>query len=132
VNNLRRDAPELKAQLSNFTSISSRFDTKSCYEAYESSVVGGVQRRVCDLHWRARRTADNTALKIVPKSPASLPGAVDVEVITLHKDHIGMTKFASADDDDFQTICRCLDEMVKKSSAKIADQWRYHKKHEGL
>ena len=130
--NLRRDSPELQAQLSNFASISSRFDTKFFYEAYETKVVGGVQTRVCDLHWPARRTADNTALKIVPKFSASLPGAVGVEVIALYKDHIGMAKFASADDDDFQTICRSLNEMVEKSSAKIAERWRYHKKHEGL
>jgi hypothetical protein len=48
--NLRRDSPELQAQLSNFASISSRFDTKFFYEAYETK-VGGVQTHVCNLHW---------------------------------------------------------------------------------
>jgi hypothetical protein len=128
---LRRDSPELRAHISNFTSISGRFDTKFFYEAYETK-VGGVQTHVCDLYWPARRAADNTAWKIVPKSSASPPGVVGVEVIALYKDHIGIAKFASADDDDFQTICRCLNEMVKKSSARIAERWRYHKKHEGL
>ena len=48
---LRRDSPELQTQLSNFALISSRFDTKFLYEAYDTKVYRGVQTRVCNLLW---------------------------------------------------------------------------------
>ena len=56
---------------------------------------------------------------------------VNVEAIAINKDHVGIAKFASSSDEDFQTICGHLNNMVDKAAQKIAEKWRLDKRHEG-
>jgi hypothetical protein len=50
----------------------------------------------------------------------------------MNKDHIGMAKFASSEDADFQAICGHLGYMVKKAPQKIADRWKHWKRVDGV
>lgn len=38
-----------------------------------------------------------------------------------------MSKYASSEDDDFQTLCGHLHLMVKQAPQKIAEKWRQEK-----
>jgi hypothetical protein len=66
-------------------------------------------------------------LKLVPKSSAAVPGAVNAEAIPVNKDHIGMSKFESPEDEDFQTICGHLQIMVREAPNKMAERWSREK-----
>jgi len=68
----------------------------------------------------------------VPKYSAVVPGTVNVEVIAIHKDHIGMAKFHSLQDDDFQTIYGNINLIVNDAPEKIAERWQRHEKHNGM
>ncbi len=61
-----------------------------------------------------------------------VPGTVNVEAIAIHKDHIGMAKFDSSQDDDFQTICGNIMLMVNNAPKRIAEKWQQHEKHDGM
>jgi hypothetical protein len=69
--------------------------------------------------------------QLVPKSSAVVPGTVNVEAVAINKDHVGMAKFPSSNDEDFQTICGHLGNMVSMAPQKIAEKWRLDKRHEG-
>jgi hypothetical protein len=70
--------------------------------------------------------------QLVPRSSAIIPGTVNVETIAINKDHVGMTKFPSSEDEDFQTVCGHLCYMVSSAPQKIAEKWRLDKKREGV
>jgi hypothetical protein len=70
--------------------------------------------------------------QLVPKSSAVVPGTVNVEAIAINKDHVGMAKFSSSEDEDFQIICGHLSHMASLAPQKIAEKWRLDKKHEGV
>jgi hypothetical protein len=70
--------------------------------------------------------------QLVPRSSAIIPGTINVETIAIHKDHVGMTKFPSAEDEDFQTVCGHLYYMVSLAPQRVAEKWRLNKKHEGV
>jgi len=53
-------------------------------------------------------------------------------VIAIHKNHIGMAKFHSLQDDDFQTIYGNIKLMVNDAPEKIAERWQRHEKHNGM
>jgi len=80
---LERDSEFLQAQLGMYASNSYRFETKVFYEVYATPIVGGVRKL------------------LVPKSTAAVPGAVNAKAIPVNKDHIGMSKFASSEDEDY-------------------------------
>ena len=65
-----------------------------------------------------------SSFQLVPKSSAIVPGTVNVESIAINKDHVGMARFPSSEDEDFQTICGHLDYMVRMAPQKIAEKWR--------
>jgi hypothetical protein len=53
-------------------------------------------------------------------------------VIAISKDHVGMSKFASSEDEDFQTICGYLTDMVDKAPHRITQKWILYKKSDGV
>jgi len=55
-----------------------------------------------------------------------------MEAIAVNKDHVGMAKFSSSEDKDFQIICGHLGHMASLAPQKIAEKWRLDKKHEGV
>jgi hypothetical protein len=61
-----------------------------------------------------------------------VPGTVNAEAIAINKDHIGMAKFDSPQDDDFQTICGHIRLMVGNAPKRIAERWQRNKKREGM
>jgi hypothetical protein len=65
-----------------------------------------------------------TSSQLVTKSSAVVPGMVNVEAIAINKDHVGLAKFSSSEDDDFQTVCGHLVNMVSIAPQKIAEKWR--------
>ncbi|KAF8517759.1 hypothetical protein BU17DRAFT_91618 [Hysterangium stoloniferum] len=88
--NLAINSEQLEIQLSLYNGISAFFNTKFLYEVYHTV-----------LH-------DGTSGFIVPKSSAIVPGARDAEPIGLNKNHMDMTKFCSAEDDDFIVVVSLL------------------------
>jgi hypothetical protein len=49
--------------------------------------------------------------QVVPPESAKLPGYIPIGI---HSDHMGMTKFASADDPGFQAVCGELRRWIKQ------------------
>jgi hypothetical protein len=57
---------------------------------------------------------------------------VNVEAISMNKDHISMSKFSSSGDEDFQIICGHLAQMAEVGPDKIAQKWKLDREHGGL
>ena len=66
--------------------------------------------------------------QLVPKSSAVVPG-INVEAIAINKDHVGIVKFESSNDEDFKSICGHLLDMISKAPQIVAEK---HQKHKGL
>ncbi|KAF8518819.1 hypothetical protein BU17DRAFT_90595 [Hysterangium stoloniferum] len=62
-------------------------------------------------------------MQIVPKASAVLPGAVNIEPISMHKDHTGMSKFQSVDDDDYKSVLCAVQDMIKKAPVIVDARW---------
>ncbi|KAF8515489.1 P-loop containing nucleoside triphosphate hydrolase protein [Hysterangium stoloniferum] len=88
--NLAINSEMLEIQLNLYNGISPCFNTKFLYEVCQTV-----------LH-------DGTSCSIVPKSSAIVPGARNAEAIGLNKNHMDMTKFSSAEDDDFIIVVSLL------------------------
>ncbi|KAF8515486.1 hypothetical protein BU17DRAFT_93476 [Hysterangium stoloniferum] len=88
--NLAINSEMLEIQLSLYNGISACFNTKFFYEVYHTVLHNG------------------TSGFIVPKSSAIVPGARNAEAIGLNKNHMDMTKFSSAEDDDFNVVVSLL------------------------
>jgi hypothetical protein len=71
-------------------------------------------------------------LQVVPEASAAIPGAVNAEKIAIYKNHVGMVKFSSEEDEDYRTLRDHLNDMVRKAPEKVAEKWRQYKKREGL
>jgi len=72
-----------------------------------------------------------SSFQLVSKSSAAILGTVNAETVAINKDHIGMAKFTSSEDEDFKTICGHLGSMVSNAPQKIAENWELHKRQEG-
>jgi hypothetical protein len=59
-----------------------------------------------------------------------IPGP-NTEALAISKDHSGIVKFESAEDEDFQTICHCLKQMVIKAPLAVTQNWQEYRRHEG-
>ncbi|KAF8528440.1 hypothetical protein BU17DRAFT_61112 [Hysterangium stoloniferum] len=99
----------LQQQLSSYNPISADFCTKFFYETL-LTVLPDQSSQIC-------------LSKIVPKLSAVIPGAVNMEMIGMSKDHNGMTKFASQNDDDFIFISATIQDMTKKAPSLIQLWW---------
>jgi len=104
------NSEKLQEQLSRYQPISGSFDTRFFYEAYETPLIG----------------------LLVPKASAVVPGAVNVEAMAINKDHVGMAKYGSADDPDYQTLEGHISDMVAKAQVVIGDKWEKHRSKEGV
>jgi len=60
-----------------------------------------------------------------------VPGTINVEAIAISKDHVGMAKFVSSEDDDFRTVCGCLTDMASKAPQRVAHKWILYRRSEG-
>ncbi|KAF8526828.1 hypothetical protein BU17DRAFT_82243 [Hysterangium stoloniferum] len=95
----------LQQQLSSYNAISGNFCTKFFYETLPTVLP------------------DKSSQIIVSKVSAAIPGAVDMEVIGMSKDHNGMIKFASPSDDDFIFILATIQDLGKKAPSSIQLWW---------
>ncbi|KAF8513448.1 P-loop containing nucleoside triphosphate hydrolase protein, partial [Hysterangium stoloniferum] len=66
---------------------------------------------------------DKSSQMIIPKLSAVIPGAIDMEVVGMSKDHYGMIKFASQSDDDFILILSVIKNMIESASSVVQHQW---------
>ncbi|KAF8514361.1 hypothetical protein BU17DRAFT_52637 [Hysterangium stoloniferum] len=104
LNVLEPNSVVLQRHLHQYISISDSFDTKFFYETYETKIPLG------------------TSKVLVPKSAAVVPG-LKGEAISMSKNHIGMTKFEDADDEDFKTVAEHLRQMANEGHTKVARRW---------
>ncbi|KAF8511157.1 hypothetical protein BU17DRAFT_69772 [Hysterangium stoloniferum] len=95
----------LQQQLSSYNAISGDFCTKFFYETLPTVLP------------------NNSSQIIVPKLSVAIPGAVDMEVIGMSKNHNGMIKFASPSDDDFIFILATIQDLIKKAPSPIQLRW---------
>ncbi|KAF8523906.1 hypothetical protein BU17DRAFT_85349 [Hysterangium stoloniferum] len=95
----------LQQQISDFNPITARFDMKFFYETLSTT----LPRHMSAI--------------IVPRESAILPGAVNIEPISMHKDHTGMSKFQSVDDGDYESVLYIVQDMVKKAPVAVQAKW---------
>ena len=55
---------------------------------------------------------------------AVIPGAVDADALPLHKHHINMVKYSSADDLAFQTVLTCIKSMAQVAVSEVHSNWQ--------
>jgi hypothetical protein len=63
----------------------------------------------------------------VPAALAIAP-AVDAEALPLHKHHINMVKYGSADDLAFQTVLPHIKGMVQRAVSEVHSSWKQEMK----
>ena len=63
-------------------------------------------------------------IKVVPKSSAVVPGALDAESIAILADHINMTKYSSEDDGGYKKVSGNLFLIVRESRTKVQNNWQ--------
>jgi hypothetical protein len=68
---------------------------------------------------------------VVPKSSAVVPGAVDAEPISIHKDHSNMVKFASVDEEGYKKLSGHIALMVGSAQSKIVARWSEYSRIRG-
>ncbi|GME23020.1 hypothetical protein L207DRAFT_627774 [Neofusicoccum parvum] len=102
---LEQHSEWLNDQLEQYKAISSDFDTKFCFEGTETLIMGRYK------------------VLVVPPWSATVPGATNVDLIEIRKNHRNMVRFRSARDDDFTTIADHLSIMAEKAVDKIASAW---------
>ena len=126
VKHLSRNSEALEQQLSQFVSISNDFVIKFGFETYPT-YLGGVFRDLVS----PKKKGESQFIEfgqIVTRASAVVPGTVDAEAISINKDHVGMSKFSSAEDEDFKTISKHLSIMAKAAPLKIAKNWEHHRR----
>lgn len=102
---LEQHSEWLNDQLEQYKAISSDFDTKFCFEGTETLIMGRYK------------------VLVVPPWSATVPGATNVDLIEIRKNHRNMVRFRSARDDDFTTVADHLSIMAEKAIDKIASAW---------
>lgn len=96
----------IDTQLSQYTSISGRYETKFFYEQRPTPLVGGLSKAVCYIGTLQYHLFDDLVLQLVERMSAVIPGATNAESIGLNKDHIGLAKFEEDADGDFVILSR--------------------------
>jgi len=97
----------LQRQLSEFRSISGRYQTKFFFELLPTEFNGKSEI-------------------LVPKYSAVVPGTVDAEPIALHKNHESIAQFDNEGDEDFKTVAAHLFLMTRAAPSEIAERWRLY------
>ncbi|KAF8529589.1 hypothetical protein BU17DRAFT_79603 [Hysterangium stoloniferum] len=105
----------LQEQISSFNAITAHFHMKFFYETLPTSLPG------------------HSSAIIVPKASAVLPGAVNIEPISMQKDHTGMSKFQSVNDNDYKSVLCTVQDMIKKAPATVYAQWiKFNQQNEDI
>ena len=102
---LEEDSELLQQQLAEFSSISREYDTIFAYETKPTPFLGSV------------------AKVIVPKWSAVVPGTPNAAEIGVSEDHRRMTKFSTAENNDFRNLAQLLAAMIDKAPIKVKDNW---------
>jgi len=63
---------------------------------------------------------------------AVIPGAENVDALPLHKHHIDMVKYGSADDLAFQTVVTWIKSMAHVAVSKVHSNWQQEIRMRGL
>lgn len=123
---LEQHSEWLNDQLEQYKAIGSGFDTKFCFEAYETRVLAGHSIMVMyNAHTLHANLAKNIH-QIVPQWSACVPGAVNTEEVEIQKDHRNIVRFQSAADNDFRTFADHLTIMAERAPEKIDQVWSLH------
>lgn len=69
--------------------------------------------------------------QLVDRRSAVVPGATNAEPVGLHKDHLGMSKFAYEDDADYDILSSQLFQMAKAAPSKIVERWESFNRKQG-
>ncbi|KAF8526928.1 hypothetical protein BU17DRAFT_82379 [Hysterangium stoloniferum] len=94
--NLMKHSKMLQEQLLRYNPISHKYITNFYYEGYVTSLPNGSR----DV--------------LVPNWSAVVPGAVDAKAVMLNKDHLGLAKFRSHEDNDYSTIVRGIKLIISQ------------------
>ena len=63
---------------------------------------------------------------------AVIPGAENVDALPLHKHHIDMVKYSSAEDLAFQTVVTWIKSMAQVAVSKVHSNWQQEIRMGGL
>ena len=63
---------------------------------------------------------------------AVIPGAENVDALPLHKHHIDMVKYTSAEDLAFQTVVTWIKSMAQVAVSKVHSNWQQEIRMRGL
>lgn len=144
---LRSHSAALEKQLDMYASISDNYVTKFFFELYQTEGLRGIGKLVCfcSLHpihlyqccftflfLPPRSSLSILLQQLVPRHSAVVPGAVNVEPIPLHKNHINMARFEDENDQDFKVTLSCLTEMVDAAPAVVARKWALQDRRGGI
>ncbi|KAF8526885.1 hypothetical protein BU17DRAFT_7170, partial [Hysterangium stoloniferum] len=94
----------LQQQIAQYSAISWKYHTIFCYETYHTIKPGGLSH--------------------IPADSATVPGAIDTEVIAIHKSHIDLIQFHSAKDNDYAVLAQILFQMTQKAPSNIHKNWQ--------
>ena len=113
----------LQQQISEFSLISQSFDIKFAYETKPTPLAGVIAKVVSISDQIITDCGRFNGRQIVPKWSAVLSGLPDAAEFGINADHRSMTKFSSADSEDFQKLSRTLEFMLQKSGPKVEANW---------
>jgi hypothetical protein len=68
----------------------------------------------------------------VPATLAVVVGAVDADALPLHKHHIDLVKYSSADDLAFRTVLPCVQLMIQMAMPEVHSNWEQEFKMRSL
>lgn len=69
-------------------------------------------------------------IQIVPRASVIIPGAADVETITIIADHNNMVKFDSREYDGYQKVVGHLQLLAEEASDAVSASWAKEEKIE--
>lgn len=64
-----------------------------------------------------------TYQKIVSRSSAVVPGQIDVHAFGLARDHLGLVKFSSEEDGEYQDFSNQLIKLFNKPYTRVFERW---------
>ncbi|KAF8530037.1 hypothetical protein BU17DRAFT_35995 [Hysterangium stoloniferum] len=114
VKEVKPNSPTLQEALSRYKAISQQFRTIFYYENHAVILSGSSE------------------IILVERASAAIPGQLDCQTIGLNKDHHGMAKFKSDEDDDFQTTYLSLKRMSSDARSTVVVKWKLYKAYMGL
>jgi len=104
---LNRDSDHLCYLTTLYSAINSDFKTICFFEEYNTPLFMGA------------------SVMIVPKASAVISEVADTVAIALHKHHIDLVKFASAQDQSFEIVVDQIGVMMKSVIKKIDENWKH-------